>query len=56
MQFLIGDYTIAGTPLHGIVGWTKMLNIDLTPFPQVQAWSQRCSARSAHAKVMAGMQ
>jgi glutathione S-transferase len=55
-QFLLGDYTLADTHLHGIVGWMQMLKIDLTPFPQVQAWSQRCSARPAFAKVMGGMQ
>ena len=55
-QFLLGDYTIVDTHLHGIIGWMKMLNIDFAPFPQVQAWSQRCSARPAFAKVMGGGQ
>jgi glutathione S-transferase len=55
-QFLLGDYTIVDTHLHGIVGWLQMLKIDFAPFPHVQAWSQRCSARPAFAKVMRGSQ
>jgi glutathione S-transferase len=53
-QFLLGDYTIVDTHLHGIVGWMQMLQIDLAPFPQVQAWAKRCAARPAFAKVMGG--
>ena len=55
-QFLLGDYTLADAHLHGVVGWMKMLYIDFAPFLQVQAWSQRCSARPAYVKLSGGMQ
>jgi glutathione S-transferase len=52
--FLLGDYTLADAHLHGIIGWLQLLKIDFAPFPQVRAWSQRCSARPAYVKVTAG--
>lgn len=55
-QFLLGDYTLADAHLNGIIGWLQMLKIDFAPFPQVQAWSQRCSARPAYVKVTGGSQ
>jgi glutathione S-transferase len=54
--FLLGEYSLADTHLHGIIGWLKMLNIDVAPFAQVTAWSERCSLRPAYIKVMAGSQ
>ena len=53
-SYLLGDYSLADAHLHGVVGWLKMLKIDLTPFPHVQAWSQRCSGRPAYVKVTGG--
>jgi glutathione S-transferase len=55
-QYLLGDYTLADAHLNGIIGWLQMLKIDFAPFPQVQAWNQRCSARPAYVKVTAGSQ
>jgi glutathione S-transferase len=49
--FLLGEYSLADTHLHGIVGWLKMLKIDFAPFAQVTAWSERCSLRPAYVKV-----
>jgi glutathione S-transferase len=34
-SFLIGDYSLADTHLHGIVGWIGSMGVDLTPFPNV---------------------
>jgi glutathione S-transferase len=51
-QYLLGDYSLADAHLHSIVGWMKMLNIDFAPFAQIGAWSERCSARPAYAKVV----
>jgi glutathione S-transferase len=53
-SFLIGEYSLADTHLQGIVGWTEMLNFDLTPFANVTGWLQRCCQRPAIAKLMAG--
>jgi glutathione S-transferase len=53
-SFLIGEYSLADTHLQGIVGWTEMLDVDLTPFANVNGWLQRCYQRPAIAKLMAG--
>jgi glutathione S-transferase len=53
-SFLIGDYSLADTHLHGLVGWLGAMEVDLTPFPNITGWLQRCHARPAIAKLMAG--
>jgi glutathione S-transferase len=53
-SFLIGEYSLADTHLQGLVGWIASMNIDLTPFPNVTGWLQRCYQRPAIAKLMAG--
>ncbi len=53
-SFLLGEYSLADTHLQGIVGWIGSMNVDLTPFPNVTGWLQRCYQRPAIAKLMAG--
>ena len=53
-SFLLGEYSLADTHVHGIVGWLGMMHVDLTPFSNVAGWLQRCMARPAMAKLMAG--
>ncbi len=53
-QFLLGEYSLADTHVHGIVGWLGMMQVDLKPFPNVTAWLNRCSNRPALAKLMEG--
>ncbi|MDF5721220.1 MAG: glutathione S-transferase family protein [Rhizonema sp. PD37] len=53
-SFLLGDYSLADTHLQGFVGWLRTMEVDLTPFPNVLEWLQRCSERPALAKLMAG--
>ncbi len=53
-SFLLGDYSLADTHLQGFVSWLRMMEVDLTPFPNVMEWLQRCSERPALAKLMAG--
>jgi glutathione S-transferase len=52
-SFLVGDYSLADTHLQGIVGWVGSMEIDVTPFPNVTGWLQRCYGRPAIAKLMA---
>lgn len=52
-SFLIGEYSLADTHLQGIVGWIGSMDIDLTPFPNVTGWLQRCYQRPEIAKLMA---
>jgi len=52
-QFLLGEYTLADTHVNAFVDWLRHMKMDLTPYPQLQAWGQRCCARPAYLKVMA---
>lgn len=51
-QFLCGDYTLADTHLNSFVDWIKMMEMDISPFKHLTAWSERCCARPAYVKVM----
>jgi glutathione S-transferase len=53
-QFLTGDYTLADAHLSSFLIWLRMMKIDFAPFPNVQAWSERCWARPAHEKLTRG--
>jgi glutathione S-transferase len=53
-QFLIGDYTLVDTHLNSFVAWLRHMKMDLGAYARLNAWSQRCAARPAYAKVMAG--
>ena len=39
--------------LGSFMQWLGFSGIDLTPFPKVAAWVERCSAREANQKLMA---
>jgi glutathione S-transferase len=53
-EFLCGSYTLADTHLNSFVDWLRSMKLDLSAYPRLAAWSQRCCARPAYAKVMAG--
>ena len=53
-SFLLGDYSLADTHLQGFVGWIGTMEVDLTPFPNVTRWLNRCSERPAIAQMMTG--
>lgn len=53
-QFLIGDYTLADTHLNSLLDWVRHMKVDFAPYKNINAWTQRCTARPAYAKVMAG--
>lgn len=52
--FLLGEYSLADTHLHGIVAWIGMMSVDLKPFANVSAWLKRCGERPALAHPTAG--
>jgi glutathione S-transferase len=52
-QYLVGDYTLADTHLHSFSDWLRHMQIDFSPYPNVNAWSKRCADRPAYKKVMA---
>ena len=52
-EFLLGEHTLVDTHLHSIVDWLGHMQTGVAPSARVHAWSQRCAARPAYAKVMA---
>ncbi len=53
-QYLLGDYTIADTHVHAFTDWLRHMKIDFSSLSHINAWSERCAARPAYKKVMAG--
>jgi glutathione S-transferase len=51
-SFLVGDYTLADTHLNSLMDWLRHMQHDVTPYARLNAWSERCRARPAYAKVM----
>ncbi len=45
--FLLDSYSLADTHLQGFVGWLGAMDVDMTPFPAVTAWLERCGQRPA---------
>ena len=46
--FLLGQgFTIADGYLFTVLGWTRFVNFDLTPYPNLVAYQQRVAARPA---------
>jgi len=53
-SFLLGDYSLADTHLHGFISWLGMMQFDLKPFTQVKEWMKRCNQRPALANLLLG--
>lgn len=51
--FLLGDYTLADTHLHGVIAWFGMMGVDFSHTPNIGPWATRCGERPALAKLMA---
>jgi glutathione S-transferase len=54
-QYLVGDYTLADAHVTSFSDWLRHMKVDFTPFPHVNAWSERCRARPAYAKLNAAL-
>ena len=50
-QFLLGSYTLADAHLGSLCEWLRMLKIDFTAVPNVNAWSDRLRVRPAYQKL-----
>jgi glutathione S-transferase len=47
-QYLLGDqYTVADMYLFVVVNWSRPMNIDLTPYPNLQQFQERVAQRPA---------
>lgn len=52
-SFLLGDYTLADTHLHGVIAWFGMMGVDFSHTPNIGPWAKRCGERPAMMKLMA---
>jgi glutathione S-transferase len=53
-QFLGDAYSLADTHVHSLTDWLRFMKVDFSAYKHLQAWSERCRARPAYAKVMTG--
>jgi len=51
-QFLGDSYSLADTHVNSFTDWLRFLKVDLSPYPHLNAWSERCRARPAYGRVM----
>jgi len=52
-NFLLGDYfTVADAYLFTVLGWARMVNVDLTPYLLLQQFQQRVQSRPAVQRAM----
>lgn len=53
-EYLMNEFTVADAYLFTVLGWTKPLHIDLSRWPNLQAYLQRLGARpTVHAAMVA---
>ncbi|HKY63509.1 MAG TPA: glutathione S-transferase family protein [bacterium] len=51
-SFLLEDYSLADTHLHGFLSWLGLMQFDLKPFTHIQEWLKRCNQRPALANLL----
>lgn len=53
-DYVMGDhFTVADAYLYTVTRWAKPMNIDLTPYPNLQKWFERIGARPAVKEALA---
>jgi len=51
-QYLLAGYTLADAHVNSFIDWLRYMKMDLSDYARLNAWSQRCAARPAYARVM----
>jgi glutathione S-transferase len=51
-QYLLGGYSLADTHVNSLVDWLRFMKLDFSDYQHLNAWTQRCAARPAYARVM----
>ncbi len=51
-QYLLAGYTLADAHVNSLVDWLRFMKMDFSEYQHLNAWSQRCAARPAYARVM----
>ncbi len=52
-DFLLEGFTLADAHVNSVIDWLRFMQVDLTPYSSLNAWSQRCAARPAYGRAMA---
>lgn len=52
-KFLVSTYTLADTHVNSFVDWLRHMQIDLSPYGHLNAWTERCKVRPAYARAAA---
>ena len=53
-EYLLGkNFTIADLNVAAVMSWAPMMKLDLSSWPNVSAWLQKCLGRDANKKVRA---
>jgi glutathione S-transferase len=53
-EYLLAGYTLADAHVNSLVDWLRFMKIDFSDYQHLNAWSKRCVARPAYARVMGG--
>jgi len=51
-DYLLGEYTLTDTHVNSFIDWLRHMKLDLTAYPNLNAWGQRCTARPAYTRAM----
>lgn len=51
-QYLLAGYTLADAHVNSFIDWLRYMKMDLSDYARLNAWSERCAARPAYARVM----
>jgi glutathione S-transferase len=51
-DFLLGDYSLVDTHMFILVGWSLSMDIDISSYPNVISWLERCGSRPVLAAMM----
>ncbi len=54
-DFLCGTFTLADVHVNSFTDWLRHMKFDFKEYANIEAWSKRCAARPAYAKVMSTM-
>jgi glutathione S-transferase len=53
-QYLLGEhFGVADCYLFAVTGWSKLMGVDMSPYPNIAAWRERIAARPAVQQAMA---
>ncbi len=52
-EWLLDDFSVADAYLAAVLNWNLSVKLDLTPYPAIQAYQQRLTARPAVGRAMA---